>query len=263
MPMEPTTIPLALYNATRRHPPTVAVVLGSGMGSVAKNLRPFLSLGFDELGLSHTSVVGHAGRLLLGEWAGKVVLVFQGRLHYYEGHSWDGVARPVNLAADLGVNTLVLTNAAGGIRDDLDPGSLMAIRDHLPWTRPGAWARPGPGARPSPYSTRLLGLWQEAAREIATTVPEGVYGAVTGPSYETPAEIRALRSAGADAVGMSTAHEIETGRSRGLECAAVSCITNRAAGLAGKPLDHHEVLATAATQGERLVSLLEAFLRRI
>jgi purine-nucleoside phosphorylase len=162
---------------------------------------------------------------------------------------------------------LLLTNAAGGIHEALGPGSLMALRDHLEWTRPRAWLQPGPGAlgppRPSPYSPRLLALLVQAAGDLVLALHQGVYAALTGPCYETPAEIRALRTWGADAVGMSTAREIKAGHDAGLECAAVSCITNRAAGLSGGPLDHQEVLATAAAQTERLAALLEAFLRRV
>jgi purine-nucleoside phosphorylase len=212
-------------------------------------------------GLSATSVAGHKGCLSMGEWAGRRVLVFEGRLHYYEGHSWEIVIRPIRVAADLGAKAAVLTNAAGGIADGLGPGSLLAVRDHLEWTRPYWWRHPGPAGlgppRPSPYSPRLLDLLGRAAGAIGGDLRQGVYAAVTGPCYETPAEIRALRTWGADAVGMSTAREVQAGCDAGLECAAVSCITNRAAGLSASPLNHEEVLATAAAQGERLADLLE------
>jgi purine-nucleoside phosphorylase len=140
----------------------------------------------------------------------------------------------------------------------------MALRDHLEWTRPYAWRHPGPGglgpARPSPYSPRLLALLGRAAEGLNLDLPQGVYAQVTGPCYETPAEVRALKAWGADAVGMSTAREIQAGVEAGLECAAVSCITNRAAGLSAEPLDHEEVLATAAAQSARLTELLERVL---
>src|SRR5262249_58482206 len=134
----------------------VARVLGSGMGGVAR-LTPSRRLPFGDIpGLGATSVAGHRGRLTLGEWAGRRVLLFEGRLHYYEGHPWERVTLPVRTAARLGARALLLTNAAGGIRDDLGPGSLMALRDHVEWTRPYCWREPGPGAlgpqRPSPYS---------------------------------------------------------------------------------------------------------------
>jgi len=170
----------------------------------------------------------------------------------------------VQTAAFLGAKVLLLTDAAGGIHDALAPGSLMALTDHIEWTRPYCWRLPGPGGvgpeRPSPYSRRLRRLLVQTARDLGLELQEGIYAAVTGPCYETPAEIRALQVWGADAVGMSTAREVQATFALGMECAAVSCITNRAAGLSSSPLNHEEVLATAAAQGERLGQLLEAFL---
>jgi purine-nucleoside phosphorylase len=258
----------ALRKAAAAAPPRIGFVLGSGMGLVARRLEGVVSVPFAEVpGLAASSVAGHSGRLSLGDWLGKRVLIFEGRLHYYEGHSWESVTLPVRLAADLGVRVLLLTNAAGGIHDALVPGSLMAIRDHLEWTRPYCWREPGPGglgpARPSPYAARLRRLLQSVAGKKRIDLHEGVYGAVTGPCYETPAEIRALKVWGADAVGMSTAREVQAGADLGLECAAVSCITNRAAGLSGGPLHHEEVLQTAAAQSERLANLLAEFLAAV
>ncbi len=255
----------ALAEAAQAAPPTVAIVLGSGMGPAVARLRPACSVPFAEApGLAAPSVQGHGGRLTLGDWAGRRVLVFEGRLHRYEGHPWGVVTRPAHLARELGARTFLLTNAAGGIRADLHAGSLMALRDHMDWTRPSVWRPPGPGGiggpRPSPYSPRLLQLLEQAARRCGVALHAGVYAAVTGPSYETPAEIRALGRCGADAVGMSTAREIEAAAAVGLECAAVSCITNRAAGLSEGPIHHGEVLTTAAAQAVRLARLLEEFL---
>jgi purine-nucleoside phosphorylase len=228
---------------------------------VAESLRKPLTVPFAAVpGLPAASVHGHRGCLSLGDWAGVRVLVFAGRLHRYEGHPWEDVTRPIRLAAELGARVALLTNAAGGIRDNLDPGSLMALRDHIDWTRPRWWRQQGP-ARPSPYSSRLREVLTRSASAAGVVLHQGVYGAVTGPCYETPAEVRALRACGADAVGMSTAREVEAGAAAGLECAAVSCITNRAAGLSAAPLNHEEVLATAAAQRGRLTALLTAFLR--
>jgi purine-nucleoside phosphorylase len=202
--------------------------------------------------------------MTLGEWCGRRVLLLEGRLHYYEGHAWEVVVRPIQTAAALGARVAVLTNAAGGIADPLEPGSLMAIRDHMEWTRPFFWRYPGPGGlgpqRSSPYSPGLLKALARAAQDTNRLLHEGVYTAVTGPSYETPAEIRAMKSWGGDAVGMSTAREISAARAAGMECAAISLITNRAAGLSGGVLDHKEVLTIAATQSTRLGDLLERFL---
>jgi purine-nucleoside phosphorylase len=255
----------ALAESCRAQAPAVVIVLGSGMGPVAQRVRALHSVSFAEIpGLPAVSVHGHKGCLTLGDWAGRRVLVFEGRLHYYEGHAWETVTLPVRTAAALGARVAVMTNAAGGIAAPLSPGCLMAITDHLECNRPYWWRHPGPDglgpARPSPYSTRLLEGLLQAAAQAGIVLHEGVYAAVTGPCYETPAEIRALKAWGADAVGMSTAREIQAGHDMGLECAAVSCITNRAAGLSGQPLNHDEVLAMAATQAEQIAQLLEGFL---
>jgi purine-nucleoside phosphorylase len=252
----------------RAAPPMAVLVLGSGMGAVARRLEGALAVPFGEVpGLPAASVAGHGGRLALGEWAGVRVLVYEGRLHHYEGHAWDVVTRPVRVAAELGARVALLTNAAGGIADGLGPGGLLALRDHLEWTWPYWWRRPGPGGlggdRPSPYSPRLLELLGHAAAALGFELPQGVYASVPGPCYETPAEIRALKTWGADAVGMSTAREIQAAAEAGLECAAVSCITNRAAGLSAAPLSHEEVLATAAAASARLTELVEEFLKRL
>src|SRR5262249_55402075 len=218
-------------------------------------------------GFPATSVAGHRGRVTLGDWAGQRVLLFEGRLHFYEGHSWENVVLPVRLAASLGVRVLLQTNAAGGIHDALGPGSLLALRGHMEWTRPYCWREPGPGAlgppRPSPYAPRLLDVLDRAAAELRIPLQRGIYAAVTGPCYETPAEVRALKAWGADAAGMSTAREAQTGFDLGLECAAVSLITNKAAGLSAAPLDHQEVLATAVAQAERLLRLVTRFLETL
>ncbi len=251
----------ALAESCRQESPHIALVLGSGMGHVANRLQHTQSVPFAEIpGLPTASVHGHKGCLTLGDWSGRRVLLFEGRLHYYEGHPWEVVVRPLQTAALLGARVALLTNAAGGIADALGPGSLMAIRDHLEWTRPFFWRHPGPGSRPSPYSARLLHQLKHAADAIGCELHEGVYTAVTGPSYETPAEIRAMRAWGGDAVGMSTAREVQAAHDAGLECAAISLITNKAAGLAGATLNHAEVLATAAAQSARLADLVERFL---
>jgi purine-nucleoside phosphorylase len=246
-------------------PPDVAIVLGSGMSGMVQRCRASLRLPFALVpGLAATSVTGHTGCLTLGDWGSKRVLLFEGRLHYYEGHAWSSVTQPVQIAHSLGARTLLLTNAAGGIHDRLDPGNLMVIRDHLEWTRPHCWRQAGPGgSRPAPYSPRLVQVLTESARALGFDLPGGTYAAVTGPCYETPAEIRALRICGADAVGMSTAREVTAGHDLGMECAAVSCITNRAAGLSTAPINHEEVLTTAAAQSKRLSDLLDGFLRRL
>ena len=160
---------------------------------------------------------------------------------------------------------VLATNAAGGIHQRLGPGSLMAVHDHFRWHGPRPWLQPGPGAlgppRPSHYPPHLLRILLESGRAACGELFSGTYASLTGPCYETPAEIRALRTWGADAVGMSTAYEVETAAGLGMECAALSCITNKAAGLGDGRLDHQEVLATAARQTDRVAEIVEVFLK--
>jgi purine-nucleoside phosphorylase len=259
---------VAFSKLAAARPPAVALILGSGMSDLAGRCRIETRLGYQAVpGMTAPSVAGHRGALALGEWAGCRVLFFEGRLHRYEGHSWVAVVHPVRIAHQLGAGALFLTNAAGGIHDGLGPGSLMAIRDHIEWTWPYCWQRPGPGSlggdRPSPYDPRLLDLLDQSARALGIPLLRGIYGTVTGPCYETKAEIRALKACGADAVGMSTAREIQPGRDLGMACAALSCITNKAAGLSDQAINHEEVLTTAKAQAERLADLIEGFLKRL
>jgi purine-nucleoside phosphorylase len=250
----------AFATTTRNTSPQVAVVLGSGLGSVPQRFDELASVSFADVpGLAITSVQGHSGSICLGICARSPILVFRGRLHFYEGHSWDRVTKPVYFMAGFGVKTLLLTNAAGGIHDSLGPGDLMVLRDHLFLQAPDAWKNVSEPRTPV-YSRRLIELLQQAECERGRELMAGVYAALTGPCYETPAEIRALKAMGADAVGMSTAVEAQTAATLGLEVAAISCITNKAAGLTGGILDHREVLANAARPAERISEILETIL---
>ncbi|MFO0808288.1 MAG: purine-nucleoside phosphorylase [Gemmataceae bacterium] len=240
--------------------PRVALVLGSGMGPVHAKIVTSSAVSFADIpGMVAPTVSGHKGQLMLGDMAGRPILAFTGRLHYYEGNSWARVVRPVEVAAELGVRRLVLTNASGGIADRLAPGSLMALTDHREWNCPYCWRERGPEERPSPYSEDQRRALRKAAAVSGVELHEGIYLSVTGPSYETPAEIRAMRLVGADAVGMSTTREAIRGGELGLEVAAISCIANRAAGLSGTPLSHKEVLEVVAAASGRLAMLLAAY----
>jgi purine-nucleoside phosphorylase len=246
-----------LQELARHRKPRAALILGSGLSDLADRLEEAVELPFQRVpGLDTPSIAGHRGSLSLGRWAGVPMLIFAGRLHYYEGHAWQRTLQPIRLARELGASILIVTNAAGGIRDDLQPGDLMALRDHLEWTRPNWWHEPH---RPAPYSERLTQLLGKSAQELGWTLATGIYAQLTGPCYETCAEIRALRHCGADAVGMSTAREIVAGSELGMECAAISCITNKAAGLGTGPIHHEEVLATMRSARERLARLIEMF----
>ena len=262
----------AFAAAVRAHQPRVAVVLGSGLGAVPHRFAELASIPFADVpGLVAPSVHGHSGAIGLGCCAGVPLLVFRGRLHSYEGHPWDRVAAPIRLMTSWGVRALILTNAAGGIHDRLNPGDLMVLRDHLWLQTPQAVVGQvsNLSRKPdrletyptSPYSPRLIQLLEQA--EPGRELLAGIYAAVTGPCYETPAEIRALRAMGADAVGMSTAFEARTAAGLGIEVAAISCITNKAAGLTCGTLDHKEVLANAGRPAERISGLLETILPRV
>jgi purine-nucleoside phosphorylase len=238
------------------------LILGSGLSGLADRLEDAVELSYGHVpGMHVSSVTGHRGVLLLGRWASVPVVVFAGRLHYYEGHAWRDVVRPVHIARELGASILIATNAAGGIRDDLQPGDLMALSGHLDCTREKWWTTAccftfnerAANAKPqATYSPRLLEL---------LTLPRGVYAQLTGPSYETPAEIRAIRTLGADAVGMSTGREIEVGHALGMECAAISCITNKAAGLTDGVIHHGEVLESGQKVHAKMLAALEVLIR--
>ena len=259
-----------LQAAARARQPRVALVLGSGLGELAERLGDVVELPFGRApGLDAAGVPGHRGTLLLGTWADVPVLVFAGRLHYYEGHPWRRVVQPIHLAHELGASILLVTNAAGviAIRDDIKPGDLMVIRDHIEWTSSAGYPSEATHSiQPrqacivaSPYSGRLLAL----LRQIDPSLPTGVYAQVTGPCYETPAEVKALFVCGADAVGMSTAREVQAGHDLGMECAALSCITNLAAGHGSGPIHHEEVLETGRRVKDRLIRLVETFLAEL
>lgn len=243
--------------SSRKQCPEVFVVLGSGMGDLIRDLPSIAAIPFADVpGLTASSVHGHRGQFSVREWADRAVLVAEGRLHYYEGHPWENVVKPIQFAASLGIRKAILTNAAGGIRDDLVAGSLMPLCEHLEWNRPHPWRHP---PAPSPYSSRI----NELVGEIGGAARPGVYVSVRGPSYETPAEIRAMRSQGADAVGMSTTREALAGAAAGMEVAAISLVTNRAAGLSAATLDHDEVLEVGRQAAGRLGVLMASLLARL
>jgi purine-nucleoside phosphorylase len=253
-----------LHQTLAATPTDVAIVLGSGLASLVDRMQIHHTWNFADLpGLLPPSVAGHPGRLHHATWAQTPILVFAGRTHYYEGHGWDAVKAPIRLAARLGAKTLILTNAAGGIRPGFGPGTLMCLFHHLKCTQPRWWARGVQKSDPIWYDYRLNDLLNQSAAELAIPLEQGLYASMTGPSYETPAEIRALRTLGADAVGMSTAIEAEEAHRLGFSTVAVSCITNLAAGLAPTPPRHQEVLLETQRAANRLGELLERFLHHL
>jgi inosine/guanosine/xanthosine phosphorylase family protein len=249
--------------------PDVLVVLGSGLDSVLDRLEVVAEHPFTDLpGFAPSNVAGHAGRFVLGRLGGTGVMAMLGRLHLYEGHPVDRVVLPVRAAALLGCRTLIATNAAGGIRAGLHVGQPMLITDHINLffgVNPLAGANldelgPRFPVMAEAYAPRLLALAREVAGEQGADLAEGVYAAVPGPSYETPAEVRALRALGADAVGMSTVPEVIAARHAGMDVAAFSVITNVAADVAH---GHEDVLAASATGAPLLASLLAAIIERL
>ena len=251
--------------------PLVGVVLGSGLGAWADGLGALVKIPYGEIPyMPGSTVVGHAGNLCVGRSDGVSVACLQGRVHLYEGHAPERVVFAVRLLARLGCRAVVLTNAAGGIDAAWSPGDLMLVTDHLnlmgknPLTGPNE-ASLGPRFpdMTEAYDRELGALARAAAAESGTSLREGVYAGLLGPTYETPAEIRMLRTLGASAVGMSTVPEVIALRHLGVRAAAISCITNMAAGLSPTKLDHSEVEATARRTRDRFTALLSAWVRRV
>jgi purine-nucleoside phosphorylase len=251
--------------------PDVAIVLGSGLGDFATTLTGATTCPYEDLpNWPRSTVVGHAGTLVVGSIAGKRVAALSGRAHYYEGHDMKTVTFAARVMGMLGVRTMILTNAAGGINLDFTPGTLMVMDDHInlmgsnPLIGPNE-ERFGPRFpdMSEVYSKRLRGIADAAARALDLPLAHGVYAALHGPSYETPAEIRYLRVIGADAVGMSTAPEAIVARHMGIEVLGISCITNMAAGVLPQPLVHDEVMEVAKRVRARFGALLEGVLERL
>lgn len=251
--------------------PETAIVLGSGLGAFADTLLDAFAASYGEL--PHwpaATVVGHDGRLVIGNVAGKRVAALAGRVHFYEGHDLETVVFATRVMGRLGVRQIVLTNAAGGINTSFSQGGLMIIDDHINLLGSNPLIGPNDerfGPRfpdmSEVYSARLRRIADEVASERGIPVTHGVYVATAGPSYETPAEIRFFRTIGADAVGMSTVPEAIAARHMGLEVLGISCITNLAAGVLPGPLNHDEVMETARRVRSAFVSLLEGIIERL
>lgn len=244
--------------------PVAALILGSGLGGLAERITQAKRVPFAEIpGFPSATVAGHAGVLISGKLAGRAVLALAGRFHMYEGHAVALAAFPTRVLAALGAPTLIVSNAAGGIRPSLAPGDLMLIRDHINFM----FRNPLIGASDpdevrfpdmsSPYDDGLCSLARQVAREEQIALNEGVYCGLLGPTYETAAEVRMLSFLGADAVGMSTVPEVIVAKALGVRALGVSCVTNMACGLSTKPITHQEVIETTARVAanfERLVS---------
>src|SRR5262249_51746121 len=250
---------------------SVGVVLGSGLGAFADDLSQSVSIRYDEIpGFAHATVEGHAGRLVIGSAAGVTVAARQGRFHFYEGYSLESVTFRIRVLKLVGVRTLILTNAAGSLNTEFTPGSLMVISDHInlmgvnPLIGPND-ERFGPRFPDltSTYDPELQNMVIEEAKVLELDMRRGVYAALSGPSYETPAEIHMVRTLGADAVGMSTVPEAIVARHMDMRVIGISCITNLAAGVSDRPVDHSQVIATGERVREQFTDLLKRVVKRL
>jgi purine-nucleoside phosphorylase len=249
----------------------IALVLGSGLGAFAEDLSDAVSLPYEEIpGFARSTVEGHAGRLVCGTIEGVRVAAMQGRFHFYEGYTFEEVTFPVRVLSLLGVQRLVLTNAAGGLNNAFTEGALIVISDHLNLMG----ANPLRGTNDARFGPRFPDMthvydpeYQETAvreaRCMGLELRRGIYAALTGPSYETPAEIRMLRLLGADAVGMSTVPEAIVARHMGMRVLGLSCITNMAAGVLDRPIDHAEVMETGARVRQTFAELLRRVIPKL
>jgi purine-nucleoside phosphorylase len=249
----------------------LAIVLGTGLSDLADRVEERIVVPYETIPhFPKTTVAGHAGNVLFGKLQGVPVTVLQGRLHYYEGHPLETVTFPIRVLQKLGATTLILTAATGGIRTDLRPGSIVVVSDHLNLIG----ANPLRGLNDDRLGTRfpdMTEVYSQRLREIAAeesgrlgiALVPGVYAAVSGPSYETPAEIRMMRTLGADVVGMSTVPEAIVARHGGIEVLALAWVANAAAGVVGTPITHEEVLEAGRTTGPTLARLIESIVTRL
>lgn len=246
--------------------PEVGLILGSGLGILADLIEQGVTIPYGEIPhFPQSTVEGHAGELLIGQIQGRAVVMMKGRFHMYEGYGPEVTAFPVRVMKALGVSSLLVTNAAGGVNTDYRAGDLMLIADHLNMTGRNPLIGPNDNAlgvrfpdMSEAYSRRLRDLAKRVAQEKGIPLQEGVYAGLLGPSYETPAEIRMLRVLGGDAVGMSTVSEVIVARHAGIEVLGISCISNMAAGILDQPLSHEEVMETTELVKEKFLNLVLA-----
>jgi purine-nucleoside phosphorylase len=251
--------------------PEIGLILGSGLGVLADEIENAVKIPYNEIPEFPVSTVeGHAGQLVFGTLQGKTVVAMQGRFHYYEGYSMDKVTFPVRIMKTLGVTTLIVTNAAGGVNETFQPGDLMIITDHI--NNMGTNPLIGPndddfGVRfpdmSEAYCKKLRQLAKEVAAKLNIPIKEGVYVANTGPSYETPAEIRMIRKLGGDAVGMSTVPEVIVARHANMKVLGISCISNMAAGILDQPLTHDEVIETTEKVKSNFLALVKEIVKEM
>ncbi|WP_186577980.1 purine-nucleoside phosphorylase [Aquibacillus kalidii] len=245
--------------------PQIGLILGSGLGILADEIDNPTKIKYEDIpGFPVSTVEGHAGQLVIGSLKGMQVLAMQGRFHYYEGYDLQEVTFPVRVMKQLGIETVIVTNAAGAVNPSFEPGNLMLITDHINHTGVDPLFGPNDptlGVRfpdmTNAYTPALQQLARKAAAKLDLTIQEGVYVWNSGPSYETPAEIRMLQKLGGDAVGMSTVPEVIVARHAGMKVMGISCISNMAAGILDQPLSHEEVIETTERVKEQFLSLVK------
>jgi purine-nucleoside phosphorylase len=251
--------------------PTIGLILGSGLGVLADDIKDPVIIPYKDIpGFPQSTVAGHKGQFVVGELEGKIVAAMQGRFHYYEGYTMALVTLPVRVMKAMGVDNLIVTNAAGGINESYQPGDLMIIKDHINMFGTNPLIGPneeGMGVRfpdmSQAYTPKLVELAENVANSLSIDVRKGVYVGNTGPAYETPAEVRMLRTLGGDAVGMSTVPEVIVARHSNMSVLGISCISNMAAGILDQPLTHDEVMETTERVKTNFLNFVKAIVKRL
>ncbi len=251
--------------------PEIGIILGSGLGDLADKVEDRVEVKYDEVpNMPVSTVKGHAGQFVFGKLNGKRVVMMQGRVHYYEGNKMEDVVLPVHIMKKIGVEKIIVTNAAGGVNTEFKPGDLMIITDHINF----AFDNPLIGKNQDEFGPRfpdmscaynkeLVNVAQKTAEDLKIKVKQGTYFMMTGPTYETPAEIKMVRILGGDAVGMSTVPEVIAANHCGMKILGISCITNMAAGILNQPLNHKEVIETSNMVKDKFISLISEIIKKI
>ncbi|WP_097025745.1 purine-nucleoside phosphorylase [Clostridium peptidivorans] len=251
--------------------PEIGIILGSGLGDLAEKVENKVIVKYEDIpNMPKSTVAGHAGQYVFGKLSGKDVVMMQGRIHYYEGHPMEIIALPIHIMKFLGIKTLVVTNAAGGVNTNFNPGDLMIIEDHINFVlnnpligKNEEQIGPRFPDMSMPYDKDLINLSEKVAKTYNINVQKGVYVMMPGPTYETPAEVKMIRIIGGDAVGMSTVPEVIVAKHAGLKVLGISCITNMASGILDQPLNHEEVIETSNKVKDTFTKLITSIVEKM
>ena len=260
-----------ILHRTKYSPTTIGLILGSGLGPLAELIEDPEFYPYSELpNFPISTIEGHKGRLVIGKLQGKTVIAMEGRFHYYEGYDMNEVTFPVRVMKLLGVSTLIVTNAAGAINTDFEPGDLMIIKDHinLSFNNPLIGKNLDDFGTRFPdmsmaYNAKYIDVVRDVSKSLNLNIREGIYAMMSGPTYETPAEIRMLHTLGADAVGMSTVPEVIVANHSQIKVIGISCLTNMASGILKQPLNHHEVMETSKKVQDNFIKLMKGIIKEI